>query len=166
MPVHRSKWWLIPEKRILKAKTHCSVDPYSERGGEGAGRRLVHGVFRAMLCFTYLVLEQPFASLSQKAIFLRALKLPCGSFQTRQTLQLLFSSIADLDREYRLRLLPLHSTLPGVYCSPEFEGPQMLTHWHVVLIIPVILLHLKQCVWWMTLAELLLPRHVVFAWKG
>lgn len=76
-------------------------------------------------------------------------------------------SIADLDREYRLHLLPLRSTLPGVfYCSPDFEGPQMLTYWHVVLIIPVILLHLKQSVWRMTLAELLLPRHVVSAWKG
>lgn len=43
------------------------------------------------------------------------------------------TSIADLDGKYRPHLLPLHSTLPRVfYCSPDFEGPQMLADWHVL----------------------------------
>lgn len=33
-------------------------------------------------------------------------------------------------------LLPLSSALPRVfYCSPDFEGPQMLADWHVLLFI-------------------------------
>lgn len=49
--------------------------------------------------------------------------------------------------ECRPHLLSLSSTLPRTfYCSPEFEGPQMLTDWHVLLFIHVILLHLEQSV--------------------
>lgn len=77
------------------------------------------------------------------------------------------TSIADLDREYTPHLLPLSFVPPKVfYCSPDCEGPQTLADWHILLFTLVILLHLEQSVWRMTLAELLLPQHVVSAWKG
>lgn len=59
---------------------------------------------------------------------------------------------------------PPYSKLSWVFDC--FEGPQILTNWQIVLIIPVMLVHLQQSVWRLNLAELLLLQHVVYALKG
>lgn len=57
-----------------------------------------------------------------------------------------WTSIAESDWEYRPHLLLLSPILPRLlYCSPDFEGPQMLTDWQALLFILVIFLHL-ECV--------------------
>lgn len=119
-----------------------------ERGETECHHILVQGL---CLCFSYCGAEQPVTALSHKASFVCALKwnLQCLSGLEGAAWELQRTSNADLDREYRPHLLPLSSALPRVFCcSPDFEGPQMLADWHILLFILVILLHLRVSTGW------------------